>query len=164
MAKNKSNQPKPPTEQRLSPISQAIPGAAPQFQQLQQIVHQQVTTIFDPEVLRKYKELVPDAPERVLAVFEKNSDSERKLRDALADQQRGMTEIQARALELQGNDNRRRDWMALAVIFFGMALSAFFAYMQLPWFSGGTLVAIIGYAVMGFLKKDISKSAPSSDE
>jgi len=42
-------------------------------QKLQQVtqIQQQVQTIFDPEVVRKYAELVPDAPERILAVFEK---------------------------------------------------------------------------------------------
>ncbi len=36
---------------------------------LQQVPH--VQTIFDPEIVRKYGEIVPGAPERILAILEK---------------------------------------------------------------------------------------------
>ena len=36
------------------------------FQQVQQVL-----TIFDPEVVRKYGEIVPGAPERILVILEK---------------------------------------------------------------------------------------------
>lgn len=114
------------------------------------VVHHQQTqtvqTIFDPDVLLKYKAMVPDAPERVLAVFEKNSAAER----AVVEQ----------ALAAQRADNMRRDWMAFGIIIAGMAVSAVFAFLGKEWLSGGTLVAIISYAVMGYLLK--SKKTPES--
>jgi hypothetical protein len=43
--------------------------------------HQQVTTIFDIEVLRKYSEMVPDAPKCISLVFEQISAAKRQLRE-----------------------------------------------------------------------------------
>lgn len=135
---------------------QTIPAQAkgdlshPFGEQHQTVVHHQQTqtvqTIFDPDVLLKYKAMVPDAPERVLAVFEKNSETERT--------------IVEKALAAQRADNMRRDWMAFGIIIAGMVVSAVFAYLGKEWLSGGTLVAIISYAVMGYLLK--SKKSPES--
>lgn len=83
--------------------------------------------------------MVPDAPERVLAVFEKNSETERQMMEL--------------ALKAHRADNLRRDWMAFMIILVGMIVSALFAYLDKPWLSGTTLAAIIGYAVIGFLHK-----------
>ena len=123
-----------------------IPPArnSPERQFGQHIVHHQQTTqtvqtIFDPDVLRRYKELVPDAPERVLAVFELNSATERHMSEG--------------ALAAQRADNRRRDWLAFTVIIGGMTTSAVLAYLDRPWLSGGALAAIIAYAVVGYLQK-----------
>ena len=115
-----------------------------QFGQQHQVVHHQQTTqtvqtIFDPDVLRRYREMVPDAPERVLAVFEKNSATERHLAEG--------------ALAAQRADNQRRDWMAFAIIIGGMVTSGAMAYLDKPWLSGGALVAITAYAVIGYLQK-----------
>jgi len=99
--------------------------------------HQQVRTIFDPEVLRQYQTMVPDAPERVLRVFEQNSATER--------------DVRSNALQAQIWDNRRRDWMAFGIIFGGMVISAIFAALGVIWLSGATLLGIAGYSVTGFL-------------
>jgi uncharacterized membrane protein len=117
------------------------PAASPLRSHQQTVVHHQQTvqTIFDPEVLLKYKAMVPDAPERVLAVFEQNSATERQ-----------MIEL---ALKAHRADNLRRDWMAFLIIIVGMITSGLFAYLDKPWLSGTTLAAIIGYAVLGFLHK-----------
>lgn len=109
----------------------------------QTVIHhtqQTVQTIFDPAVLKLYKEMVPDAPERVLAVFEKNSATERLLAET--------------AIGAQRADNSRRDWMAFIIIIVGMAISAFFAYLGISWLSGASLVAIVSYAVIGYLQKN----------
>lgn len=133
MAQKKSGPPHQKTN-----VSQAFGSQIGQQQTVVQ--HQQtVQTIFDPEVLKKYKELIPDAPERVLAVFEKNAASERYVIET--------------ALNAQRSDNRRRDWMAFTIIALGFTVSAVFAYLGKEWLSGGTLVAIIGYAVIGYLHK-----------
>lgn len=151
MAKNRSSPNGPykgPQTQVGAVVSNQTPGASQLYTQTQQ-----VTTIFDPDVLRKYSELVPNAPERVLTVFEKNSEIERHLQTALIEQQKAASEIQADALKYQASDNKRRDWMAFGIIIAGLVASGVFAYLKTEWLSGVTLVAIIGYAVAGYLQK-----------
>lgn len=104
------------------------------------LIHQSVEhkTIFDPEVIEHYSRLIDNAPERILTVFEKNAEAERNL--------------QLDSLKSQIADNKRRDWMAFAIIICGMAASAFLAWIDKPYLSGTALATIIGYAVIGFLK------------
>ena len=101
--------------------------------------HQTASTIFDPAVLEHYARLVPDAPERVLRVFEQNSEVERQ--------------IARQGFEAARADNRRRDWMGFAIIMTGLLVSALFGYIGRFWLSGGTLIAIIAYGVIGYLYK-----------
>ena len=104
------------------------------------LIHQSVQhkTIFDPEVIEHYSRLIDNAPERILTVFEKNAEAERNL--------------QLDSLKSQIADNKRRDWMAFAIIICGMAASAFLAWIDKRYLSGTALATIIGYAVIGFLK------------
>ena len=151
MAKSKTAQNAPYKGQQsqvAAVVSHQQPGHSQVFTQTQQ-----VTTIFDPDVLRKYSELVPNAPERVLTVFEKNSETERALQEALIAQQKAASDMQADALKHQAADNRRRDWMAFGIIIAGLVASGVSAYLKTEWLSGVTLVAIIGYAVAGYLQK-----------
>lgn len=111
------------------------------------VAQQQVTTIFDPDVLEKYSRMVPDAPDRVLTVFEKNAEMERA--------------VAMDALKATIQDGRRRDWMAFTIIMTGLIVSSVFAYLEKPWLSGGALVAILSYAIVGYLqRKDAPKPAP----
>lgn len=107
---------------------------------------QQVRTIFDPDVLRQYQTMVPDAPERVLRVFEQNAATERSVRD--------------RALTAQVADNRRRDWMAFLIIMGGLIAAVAFAWLGKPGLSGSTLLGLAGYAAWGFL---VRKGKPPSN-
>jgi uncharacterized membrane protein len=109
------------------------------FQQVQQVL-----TIFDPEVVRKYGEIVPGAPERILVILEKNNQTERNLREKQAE-----SEIEVN--RLQAKDNQRRDWMAFLLVSMGLIISAFFAYLELIWLTASTLGAIAIAAIQGFL-------------
>ncbi len=104
------------------------------------VIHQSIQhkTIFDPEVIEHYSRLIPDAPNRILTVFEQNAEAERA--------------IQLSTLKGQIADNKRRDWMAFLIIVAGFSVTAFLAWIDKPYLSGTTLAAIIGYSVMGFLK------------
>ena len=119
----------------------------------QQVTHH-VTTIFDPDVLQKYAVMVPDAPNRVLAVFEQNSLSEIRLREESLQQNQSNIDLQKYAIDMQAVDNKRRDWMAFSIIIAGMLTSAVFAALGKEWLSGATLAAIISYAVVGYLQKE----------
>ncbi len=59
--------------------------------------HHQSRTIFDPEIVSRYAKMVPDAPNRILAVFEKNAEIERRV-------------IIHPVLE-----SKRRDWMGFSL-------------------------------------------------
>ena len=63
-----------------------------------------------PDSLRAYQSMVPDAPERILRVFEQDSDHVRH--------------VQMTALNGQINRDRRGQWMAFGVIVGGMSLTA----------------------------------------
>jgi len=126
-------------------------------QKLQQVtqIQQQVQTIFDPEVVRKYAELVPDAPERILAVFEKNAEAERNLRQAQLDANKEINQF-------QHSDNRRRDWMAFIIILSAIGASVLFAFVGLEWLSGATLLGLAAWVVKGYLMKE--KNKPTSTQ
>ncbi len=95
-----------------------------------------------PEIFRKYGEIIPDAPERILRVFEEDSTHAR--------------DIQIRALEAQVQDNRRVHWMAWTLIIFGFVLSAFFAWIDKDILAGTLLASTLAGTITGFLqnKKD----------
>lgn len=127
-------------------IQQAVQNHlnTPSFQQIQQIQHHQVQTIFDPEVVKKYSELVPTAPERILAILEKNNESERLAREKT-------TESSIEINRLQAADNKRRDWMAFILLITTIILTAFFAWLEMYIFTGATLLGLFGWIVKGFL-------------
>lgn len=104
--------------------------------------------------------MVPDAPNRVLAVFEQNSAAERRLREESLRQHQSEIDLQKYAVNCQAVDNRRRDWMAFAIIIAGIVVSAVFAALGKEWLSGVTLVAIVAYAVIGYLQKNKKAQEP----
>lgn len=156
--KRQQNKPVP------SSVGQAISsvgnnnGYLPQSHVIQHVqqVQQHIQTIFDPDVVKKYGELVSDAPERILSVFEKNSECERGLRTKQAD-----SVLQAN--QFLANDNQRRDWMAFVLILVAFALAGFFAYIGWVWFTAGTLVGIVGVIVKGYLDKGL-KAKPTDSK
>ena len=121
MQQNKSDSQDKQTQLSAAVISQVQQPTSQVFS------HQQVTTIFDPEILRKYSEIVPDAPNRVLAVFEQNSEAERRLREESLRQHQSEIDLQKYAVNCQAVDNRRRDWMVFVIIIADIVVSAVFA-------------------------------------
>lgn len=91
-----------------------------------------------PEIFREYGEIIPDAPERILRVFE---DDSKHVRD-----------IQVNALEAEKQDNKRVHWMAFCLIISGFVLSAFFAWIDKDWLSGIILATTLGGTITGFLQ------------
>lgn len=84
-----------------------------------------------PEIFARYAEVIPDAPERILQVFEKDSAHAR--------------DIQVAALAAQASDNRRVHYMAWSLVAGGYVLAAGFAYLNKD-----TLAAIIlGTTLLG---------------
>jgi uncharacterized membrane protein len=138
--KNRGRTPNFPNRSSSVQKNQGISGSNQvHFQQVQH-----VQTIFDPEVVRKYGEIVPGAPERILVILEKNNQTERSLREKQAE-----SEIEVN--RLQAKDNQRRDWMAFLLVGIGLIISAFFAYLELIWLTASTLGAIAIAAIQEFL-------------
>ena len=101
-----------------------------------------------PEIFRAYGEVVKDAPERILRVFEEDSKHSR--------------DIQMAALNAQRADNRRIQWMAFSLIAGGYAASIFFALIEKPYLAGIVLTTTIVGTVVGFLQG--KKSKPEENE
>lgn len=91
-----------------------------------------------PDIFRLYGEIIPDAPERILRVFEEDS--------------RYLRTIQAAALDAQKQDNKRVHWMAYSLIFFGYLLAAFFAWLGKDWLAGIILATTLGGTITGYLQ------------
>lgn len=90
-----------------------------------------------PSLFRQYQDILPDAPERILRVFEEDS--------------RHIREIQFAGLNAQREDNRRVHWMAFGLILAGFALSGVFAYLDKDWLAGITLGTTLTGTISGFL-------------
>ena len=91
-----------------------------------------------PDIFRQYGDIVPNAPERILQVFE---DDSRHARD-----------IQTAALHAQKGDNRRVHWMAFCLIGGGYLLSGLFAWWGKDTLAGIILSTTLVGTIAGFLQ------------
>jgi uncharacterized membrane protein len=149
------NQRKSKTQKKsisTSEIQEILPKQSSPAKAQINIQSQHIQTIFAPEVVTKYGELIPDAPARILSVFEKNSESERE-------QRKQQLDISSQANDYMAADNRRRDWMAFILIMMAFCASGFFAWLEKIWLSAGVLALIIGWVVKGFLLKPTNSNA-----
>lgn len=112
---------------------------------MQQQVQVVQRTVFDPESVKAYEALSPGAATRLLAILEANNASEREARSAAI-------ALEQNAMQAQINDNKRRDWMAFGLIGMSLVGSGVFAYLDMPWLSGSTFAAMVGYVALGFFK------------
>lgn len=95
-----------------------------------------------PEIFRQYAEIIPDAPERILAVFEHDS---KHIRD-----------IEMIALNAQKSDNKRVHYMAWSLVMTGFIMSGIFAWLDKDALSLVTLGTTIGAILYSFLKRDVN--------
>lgn len=106
-----------------------------------------------PDLFRQYGEVIPDAPERILRVFEDDS--------------RHVREIQRDVLDAQKRDNQRVHWMAYSLILGGFAISLVFALMKEPYLAGTvlgtTLLGTIG-GLVNSLRSSSSSDGKQSNE
>jgi len=97
----------------------------------QQVV---VTSLFDPTLVKKYSEMVPDAPERMLKIFEKNNEISR---------------------EVQKHDyiqSLRRDWMGYSLALIVLLAFIFFVYIGKNGFAIGSFLGFIGMVIASFVQ------------
>lgn len=118
-----------------------LPGDAPVTQRLMKTTKTEQSfngPIPHPEIFRKYGEVIPGAPERILRVFEEDS---KHIRD-----------IEVLAIEAKKRDNRRVHWMAWSLIAGGYVMAGLFASMNKDWLAGVVLTTTIIGTVTGFLQ------------
>ncbi len=122
------------------PLAERLPGTASPEQRIEQIISQAHFSgpIPHPEIFRQYKEIIPDAPERILAVFEADSSAARLL--------------PVQAIEAQKEDNRRAHWMAWSLVVLSFGLSLGFALLNKDELAGITLGTTLVAIVTGFLQ------------
>ena len=100
---------------------------------------------------------MPGAPERIMNILEKNNETERLFRIKEVDSRIEVNTLQAK-------DNHRRDWMAFFIVITGLLVSAYFAYLDLLWLTGSTLVGIATATYSGFLNHKMPQIGSNSKE
>lgn len=122
-------------------MAQHLPGTAPVAKRVTELTAQHSSfegPIPHPEIFRQYGDVIPDAPERILKVFEDDSAHAR--------------EIQTAALLAQKGDNHRVHWMAWSLIASGYGLSALFAHWDKDWLAGIILSSTLLGTITGLLQ------------
>jgi uncharacterized membrane protein len=104
-----------------------------------------------PELFKQYGEVIADAPERILRVFEQDSEHVRHM--------------QKNALQAQREESRRVHWMAFALIAGGFVLAVLFAYMGKDLLAGGLLGTTLVGTIGGLLnsRSNGNKQPPDDD-
>lgn len=142
----------PPDEKSgaLEQVAELLPGTAPVPERVRQVVQQTTFNgpIPHPDIFKRYGDVIPDAPERILRVFELDSAHAR--------------DIQTNALEAQKADNRRVHWMAWSLIAGGYVLAAVFAFLDKDLLAGTILATTLAGTIAGFFQSH--KAGPKSDD
>jgi uncharacterized membrane protein len=136
MAKRK--RPNRPNTQ-VAPLDGRANVASTEQRVAQLVAHQEFSgPLPHPDIFRKYGEIIPNAPERILKVFEEDSAHIRS--------------IQFAALNAECRESKRAHWMAWSLIFFGFLLVAFLAWLDKEWLAGIALGTTLAGTIAGFLQ------------
>lgn len=132
-----------------------LPGQGPVEQRLIQSVHQRHSftgPMPHPSIMAGYGDLVPTAPERILKVFEADSQHTR--------------DFEMGALVAQRADNKRVHWMAFTLIGGGYLAAFAFALMDKDLLAGTVLGTTMVATLVGFLQgnKDKTKRSDSASD
>lgn len=129
-----------------------LPGTGPVAQRIFQAQYRQTFNgpMPHPEILAGYGKLVESAPERILKVFEADSQHAR--------------DFEMAALDAQRRDNKRLHWMAFSLIGSGYGMSALFAFLNKDWLAGIVLTTTIIGTVVGFLQGRNDAKSPDLSE
>ena len=155
----------PPRTPGNHPVPQQDDGVVPQLDRLivpgqspltERVIERRITQqSFDgplphPEIFRQYGQVIKNAPERILKVFEEDSEHLRYM--------------QREALKAQRDDSQRVQWMAFSLIAGGYAMAAWFAYMEKNALAGIVLTTTIIGTVVGFLQNRHQRGGPSPED
>ncbi|WP_084805718.1 DUF2335 domain-containing protein [Duganella sp. HH105] len=129
-----------------------LPGTGPVGRRIFQTQYRQTFNgpMPHPKILAGYGKLVESAPERILKVFEADSQHAR--------------DFEMTALDAQRRDNKRVHWMAFSLISTGYGMSALFALMNKDWLAGIVLTTTNVGTVVGFLQGKSDAKSPERSE
>lgn len=128
-----------PHNTQIAPRENHIGTEAPEKRVAQLVAHQSFSgPLPHPEIFQKYGEIIPNAPERILKVFEDDSIHAR--------------DIQFAALDAERRDNKRAHWMAWSLIFSGYLLVAFLSWIGKDWLAGIALGTTLAGTIAGFFQ------------
>lgn len=137
--------PKKDTKTAVDTLVDLLPGSKPVAERVERVVrasHFQ-GPIPHPEIFKGYAEVIPDAPNRILKVFEDDSAHAR--------------DVQMGALKAQAADNKRTHWMAWSLVAGCMGLSVYFANMNKDLLAAGSFSAPLLMAATSFLRTRVEK-------
>lgn len=139
MARRKRTGDLAPTEPQHSAKSRPSSGSAIIEQRSVHVEYR--GPVPDPETLRRYGEVIPTAPERILAMAEREQTHRHKLDCAVhaGAEQEFQAELKLRS---------RAQWMACVLVIMLVALAAWFAWLGMQW-PAVSVVAIAISAVVG---------------
>lgn len=103
------------------------------------VANQHTGPIPTAEEFARYGEVIPDAPERILKVFEEDS--------------KHVRELQSAALSGEISLDRRGQWMAFSTLLGILIIVVYALYLGNVTFAGIASLAFLGMAASGFLKK-----------
>ena len=128
-------------QQELAEISHILPGQVPVSERVRELARGELYQgpIPHPDIFKGYGEVIPDAPERILRVFEQDSAHARDIQNA--------------ALRLQQEDNRRVHWMAYSLIAGGYMLAGFFAYLDKDTLAIAMLCSTLAGTIASFFQQ-----------
>ena len=106
-----------------------------------------------PEDFAKYKEVVPDLPERIFKQFEEDSVTNREL---IKDAQSADIELQKTAQKADIEFEKRSQWMAFSIIFFGLCSTFVLAYLDKDVVAVTTGIGTVLLIFKGVFSKDSS--------
>lgn len=109
-----------------------------------------------PEDFAKYKEVMPDLPERIVKQFEEDSSVTRELKK---ERQKATIELQKSAQEADFAFDKRSQWMAFGLIALGLIGTILLAYLDKD---AASLATAIGTVFLIF-KGTFSKNSPPND-
>ena len=112
------------------------------------------------EEFAKYKEVMPDLPERLVKQFEEDSVTERELKKAA---QIAEIELQKEAQKADIAYEKRSQWMAYTIIIGGLLATFILAYLEKDTAAVTTGIGTLLMIFKGVFSKSTSKS-PNDDQ
>ena len=120
---------------------------------VRQYIEQHTGPIPSPEVFRKYGEVVPDAPERILRVFEQDSQHRR--------------EMQKLSIMREASRDTRAQWMAFVIMIVALgvtAVSVIFGQNVAPGIITGLATLFLALKVLFIGEKKESEDLDTEEE